>query len=389
MYEASTAGKVAETPSLISTPMATILGPEYSTSIVDSVGLFENEMFMSAMHGGYAGGKTSAFKRVADPRHIIAYACSLPREPMEHGLIIVVTGDSCAGKADDFNDYGKTTRVVSISDAIMRQFAAATGADLRRLLSMRDQAPVTTLGHLVPNSRLVDVRVKPELIIQLRQRFSTGIEDCNGSQEEPSKLTAELLPARGDCDYRPNLSFYHDTAGDDAARSFAGKRLLPLIRADLRRLIDMVRVIPDLPCPGIEFRNILNIAQMPGGLALCTTLLQSHFTGTWSKVDAIVSCEAGGFIFASALALQVGLMLVPIREAGKLPPPVVSFARPVSHISSGVNGASVVVVDDVFTSGETMCAILKLLKEVGLGAEQISVMTVAEFPLIWCSLQAV
>ncbi|KAL2882713.1 hypothetical protein SGCOL_001924 [Colletotrichum sp. CLE4] len=98
MYEASTAGKVAETPSLISTPMATILGPEYSTSIVDSVGLFENEMFMSAMHGGYAGGKTSAFKRVADPRHIIAYACSLPREPMEHGLIIVVTGDSCAGK---------------------------------------------------------------------------------------------------------------------------------------------------------------------------------------------------------------------------------------------------------------------------------------------------
>ncbi|KXH26778.1 hypothetical protein CSAL01_00324 [Colletotrichum salicis] len=578
MYEASTAGKVAEAPTPISTPMATILGPEYSTKIVDSIGLFETEMYMSTMHGGHAGGKTSAFKRcvflkdigrvdvinalisavqtrpsalsylhllqgggaisevpesatafgcrdwdfacvitgvwpreqdgsevaraavewvyavagtllplgtgaygadlgpdprdaalaarafgpnhprlshlkrVADPRHILAYACPLPREPMEPGLIILVTGDSCAGKdycaeiwADDFNEHGKTARVVSISDAIKRQFAAATGANLGRLLSereykarhrpaltaffnervqerpqlpvenfldvvygavgvdvllitgMRDQAPVTTLGHLVPNSRLVDVRVQPGLIIkQLRQRFNTGIEYCNGSQEEPGKLTAELLPARGDCDYRPNLSFYNDTAGHDAARAFAGKSLLPLIRADLRRLNDMVRIIPDFPRPGIEFCHILNIAQMPGGLALCTSLLQSHFTGTWSKVDAIVSCEAGGFIFASALALQVGLPLVPIREAGKLPPPVVSIAKPVSHISSVVNGvegrrleidrdairseASVVVVDDVFASGETMCAILELLKEVGLGAEQISVMTVTEFP---------
>ncbi|KAE9569365.1 hypothetical protein CGMCC3_g14508 [Colletotrichum fructicola] len=124
----------------------------------------------------------------------------------------------------------------------------------------------------------------------------------------------------------------------------------------------MIRIVPNFPRPGIDFRHVLDIAQKPGD---------------WGKVDAIVCCEAGGFIFASALASQLGLPQVPIREAGKLPSPVVSVAKSASHKSSGVNGvherriemerealprrASVMVVDNVFASGVTMCAVLDLL----------------------------
>lgn len=572
MYEASTAGEVAGTPMPIPTPMATILGPEHNIKIVDGVGLFETEMYMSGMHGGHAGGKTSSFKRclfvkdigrdvianalasavqnrpsplsylhllqgggairdvpksatafgcrdwdfacvitgvwpreedrsvaargamewvynvaetllplstgvygadlgpdprdaalavrafgsngprlarfkcLADPCRVLAYTCPLPLKPMEPGLIILVTGDSCAGKdycaenwADVFNRCSKTARVASISDTIKWEFAAAAGVDLDRLLGereykerhrpgltaffhdrvrenphlpmdnfldvvygaasvdvllitgMRDEAPVATLGHLVPNSRLIEVRVSAGSgVKQLRQGFRNDIEDCDGSRKEDGKRKTRVR------DYRPNLSFHNDIAGGDNARAFAESRLLPFIHQDLKRLSDMVRIIPDFPNPGIDFRHILDIAQTPGGLALCTSLLQSHFTGAWSNINAIISCEAGGFIFASALALQVGLPLVPIREASKLPPPVVSVAKSVSHISSGPNvlerrrvemdqnmirsAASVVVVDDVFASGETMCAVLELLKKVGLEAEKISVMTVAEFP---------
>jgi adenine/guanine phosphoribosyltransferase-like PRPP-binding protein len=43
-------------------------------------------------------------------------------------------------------------------------------------------------------------------------------------------------------------------------------------------------------------------------------------------------------------------------------------------------GASVVVVDDVLATGETLCAVLELLKKAGVGAEDVSVMTVVEFP---------
>ena len=90
--------------------------------------------------------------------------------------------------------------------------------------------------------------------------------------------------------------------------------------------------------------------------------------------------------------------LVLIREAGKLPPPTVSVIKPPSHISSLASnnskekrvemerdvvprGASVVVVDDVLSTGETLCAVLQLLDKAGIGAEDVSVMVVAEFPV--------
>ena len=44
-------------------------------------------------------------------------------------------------------------------------------------------------------------------------------------------------------------------------------------------------------------------------------------------------------------------------------------------------GASVVVVDDVLATGKTLCAVLQLLDEAGIGAEDVSVMAVAEFPV--------
>jgi adenine/guanine phosphoribosyltransferase-like PRPP-binding protein len=101
-------------------------------------------------------------------------------------------------------------------------------------------------------------------------------------------------------------------------------------------------------------------------------------------------------VYASALASRVDVPLVLIREAGKLPPPTVSVIKPSSHISSLASndskekriemerdvvprGGSVVVVDDVLSTGETLCTVLHLLDEAGVGAEDVSIMAVAEF----------
>ena len=40
-----------------------------------------------------------------------------------------------------------------------------------------------------------------------------------------------------------------------------------------------------------------------------------------------------------------------------------------------------VVVDDVLSTGETLCAVLKLLDEAGSSLEDVVVMVVAEFPV--------
>ena len=53
------------TATFTSTPewLDAILGQEDSLENVDGVGLFETEMYVSEMHGGHGGGKTSSFKR--------------------------------------------------------------------------------------------------------------------------------------------------------------------------------------------------------------------------------------------------------------------------------------------------------------------------------------
>jgi adenine phosphoribosyltransferase len=579
MFESSTSRYTFEAP--MPTPIGTILGPEDSFKAVDGVGLFETEMYMSGMHGGHGGGKTSSFKRClflkrigavnvadilvaaietrpsplcylhllqgggavddvaadatafgcrdwefacvvtgvwprdqdgteaaraavrwvynvagdllplssgaygadlgpdlrdaalaakafgqnrprlahlkhsSDPRNVLAYACPLPKAPIEQKLIILVTGESCAGKdycADIWvsvfttcTHKSLTARAVSISDATKREYAAATGADLNRLLrdraykeqhrpaltsffqgqvrqrprlpeehflnvvysaidvdvllitGMRDEAPVAALSYLVPDSRLLEIRVKAsEETRRVRRGCHSGNEDGDDNKDNKdsnsgrSNLTA--------LDYRPSLIFDNDTTGKEPAKVFAEHQLLPFFHEDLQRLANMVRPIPDFPRPGIEFRHVLDISQQPGGLALCTSLLQTHFTGDWAKVDVVACCEAGGFIYASPLAARVDIPLALIREAGKLPPPTISVIKSPSHISSSVSndsrekgiemdrnvvprGASVVVVDDVLATGKTLYAVLQLLDKAGIGAEDISVMAVAEFPV--------
>jgi adenine/guanine phosphoribosyltransferase-like PRPP-binding protein len=38
-------------------------------------------------------------------------------------------------------------------------------------------------------------------------------------------------------------------------------------------------------------------------------------------------------------------------------------------------------MDDVLSTGETLCAVLQLLVEAGIGAKDVSIMVVAEFPV--------
>ncbi|RDL36265.1 uncharacterized protein BP5553_06877 [Venustampulla echinocandica] len=577
MFESSTSRQTFETPTPTPTPIGTVLGLEDNFKVVDSVGLFDTEMYMSGMYGENGGGKTSSFKRCLflkrigavnvadilvaavgtrpsplcylhllqgggavgdvaadatafgcrdwdfacvvtgvwprdqdgteaartavqwvynvagdllplssgaygadlgpdprdaalaaeafgpnrprlarlkhslDPHNVLAYACPLLKAPMEQKLIILITGESCAGKdycADVWVSVftrctrkSLTARAVSISEATKREYAAATDADLNRLLwdraykeqhrpalttffqgqarqrsrlpeehflnvvysaadvdvllitGMRDEAPVAALSHLVPDSRLLEIRVKAsEETRQVRRGCygSNNNSDNKDSNNSGSNLTA--------LDYRPSLIFDNDTTGNEAVKRFAEHYLLHFVHEDLQRLAHIVRQVPNFPCPGIDFRHVLGISQQPGGLALCTSLLQTHFTGDWAKVDAVACCEAGGFVYASALASRVNVPLVLIREAGKLPPPTVSVIKLSSHISSLASnnskekriemerdvvsrGSSVVVVDDVLSTGETLCAVLQLLDEAGISAEDVSIIVVAEFPV--------
>lgn len=400
--------------------------------------------------------KLAYLKRTMDPQDVLAYACPLPKTSLGQKIIILVTGESCAGKdfcADVWasvlsrrnitHHEQVTARVVSISDATKRKYAAVTGADLGRLLwdraykeqhrpaltaffkekvrerqnfaeeqflnvarvaadvdvllitGMRDEAPLAAFSHLVPECRLIEVYVQAS---EQRRRSRGGRGDGDGSDKASEGDAKQSEPTA--LSYRPSLIFINDMAGSEAAEKFAKQQLLPFLHHNLQDLADMVRMVPNFPRQGIDFRHVLGIAQERGGLDLCASLLKSHFAGHWDMVKSVACCETGGYIFASVLAQQVDVPLLLIRGSGKLPPPTVSVTKHLSYISSATTndpsegrvemelhrvprgeGAMVVVVDDVLSTGKTLCAVLQLLEMAGVRSENVIVMVLAEFPI--------
>jgi len=246
---------------------------------------------------------------------------------------------------------------------------------------MRDDAPVTTFAHLVSDRRVLEVKIITSPRTELARQGPSS--DDGGGGEDVA-------------DNCPTFIFNNDKNGNEAASAFCEQYLLPLLHEDFQRLREMVRLTPNFPRQGVDFRDVLGISQQPGGLALCNSLLRSDFAGDWTKVDAIACCETGGILFASVLATHVNLPLALIRDAGKLPPPTISVSKSSSYISSSGSmqekrvemgtdavrkGGSVVVVDDVLASGETLCAVLQLLSDAGIVAENVSIMVVAELPV--------
>ncbi|KAI1429110.1 phosphoribosyl transferase domain protein [Xylaria sp. FL1777] len=391
---------------------------------------------LAAMAFGPNLSRLARIKNKLDSHNILAYTCPLPKAPLEPKVIILVTGESCAGKdfcagiwASMFSGSNPiarlTTRVVSISDETKRAYATTSGADLDRLLhdraykeqhrpaltaffqdqmrqrprlredhflnvvynardvdvlfitGMREEAPVTTLWHLVPTSRLLDIQVR------------RGHQDIARDDNVSSNST--VLP------YRPSFVFDNDADGIEVVREFAYDYLSVFFDGRLEKLADMVRLVPGFPRQGVDFRHVLDISQQPKGLSLCASLFRDHFIGDWTEVGAVVCCEAGGFVYAPVLASLVREPLALIREAGKLPPPTISVVKSPSHISSSTpdhskekrieigrdvipKDARVVVVDDVLATGETLCAVLRLLIKAGVVVDDIAVMVLAEFP---------
>ncbi|KAG6116716.1 hypothetical protein E4U14_008421 [Claviceps sp. LM454 group G7] len=413
---------------------------------------------LAAVAFGANRPRLARIKHEFDPHHVLAFACPLPivAPTAQPSLVILVTGESCAGKdycADIWVstlaaclDKSLTVRAVSISDGTKREYAAATGAHLDRLLGdrrykeqhrdammaffheqlcqrpqlreehfetvlaenmdchvllitgMREEAPVATLSHLAPKSRLLEVHVQAaRQTRRARRGDNIEIDETrmkNGKEDGPGPA---LVPEASGPDWQPCFIFANESSGSEAAQEFAQRNLLSFFHNDLQRLARMIRPVPDFPRSEIMFRHVLDIAQQPGGLDLCTSLLQAHFTGDWSTVDVVACCEFGGFVFAPTLALRVGVPMALIRQGGKLPPPTLSVTTCSSHISAAVSralgekrieigrgviptGASVVVVDNVLASGTTLCAVLELLREAGVDADNVHVMVVAEFP---------
>ena len=134
---------------------------------------------------------------------------------------------------------------------------------------------------------------------------------------------------------------------------------------DLRAYI---RDVPDFPSPGILFRDVTPLLKDAGAFRAALDGMTAYVESL--SADAIVGVESRGFLFATPIAVRLGLPFVPVRKPGKLPAARMSVdysleygtGRLDIHEDALTPGQRVVIVDDLLATGGTAVGAAKLVE---------------------------
>jgi adenine phosphoribosyltransferase len=138
-----------------------------------------------------------------------------------------------------------------------------------------------------------------------------------------------------------------------------------------------IRKIPDFPKKGILFYDITSILTNPEAFNYCIEKMTALYKA--SGINAIAAIESRGFIFASPLAVKLGLPLVIIRKKGKLPGETISVdvtleygvATIEVHKSDVKAGMVFLLVDDLIATGGTIMGACELLRKGGASVKEV------------------
>ena len=85
----------------------------------------------------------------------------------------------------------------------------------------------------------------------------------------------------------------------------------------MKSLKELISTYKDYPKKGINFKDVLGITREPETFKKLITDMSS--SDIIQKADAIISIDARGFIFGSAISLQASKPMIYARKPGKLP----------------------------------------------------------------------
>jgi adenine phosphoribosyltransferase len=132
-----------------------------------------------------------------------------------------------------------------------------------------------------------------------------------------------------------------------------------------------IREVPDFPKPGISFKDITPLIEDgPAFHAAVDGMARATESIDYSR---ILSAEARGFVFGTALAYRAQKGLVLARKPAKLPRKTISASYDLEygqnslevHVDAIANGTRVLVVDDLLATGGTARAMCQLVENAG------------------------
>lgn len=139
----------------------------------------------------------------------------------------------------------------------------------------------------------------------------------------------------------------------------------------MNELKSSIRDIPGFPKEGIIFKDITTLLGNKDRFRQAVDLFAEKFKD--KKIDVVLSVEARGFIFGSALAYKLGTSIVPVRKKGKLPFKTYSVTYDLEygkdtleiHQDAFKKGDNILIVDDLLATGGTSRAVIDLVEKMG------------------------
>ena len=136
----------------------------------------------------------------------------------------------------------------------------------------------------------------------------------------------------------------------------------------MEKLRKLIATYKDYPKKGIEFKDVLGIIQDPQ--IFKELILKMSSSQMIKNAEAIISIDARGFIFGSAISLQASKPMIVARKPGKLPGELLKKEYSLEY---GKNSLSIqkralkkyksyVIVDDLLATGGTVNCVSNLVE---------------------------
>ena len=150
----------------------------------------------------------------------------------------------------------------------------------------------------------------------------------------------------------------------------------------MKNLESLIKTYNDFPQKGIAFKDVLGIIQDPE--VFRELILKMSSNKVIKNSEAIISIEARGFIFGSAISLQASKPMLVARKPGKLPGELIKENYYLEYGKSSLSIQkeslekfnSYAIVDDLLATGGTINCVANLIKK--SGKDVIGLVTVVE-----------